>query len=119
MPRPAEFWPSSNAPPGMTLALTPTAEYFVMTVFAGSLTPGGAVSMSGVPLGWLTSVHCMSNAHSMVRPATTDLSIATMSTAVQASETLSVTTMQTMAIDARDLTEGVDMAVPGFDAIDR
>ena len=54
------------------------------TVFAGRPAAFGAVRVSTVPFGWLTSVHFMSNAHSMVRPAITLLSAAIMSTAVQA-----------------------------------
>ena len=55
-----------------------------MTFLSGRPVAFGAVSVSTVPLGWLTSVHFMSNAHSMVRPAMTLLSVAIMSTAVQA-----------------------------------
>lgn len=69
----------------MMPALIPTTGYFVTTVLAGRPVDLGALRVSGVPFGWLTSVHFISKAHSMVRPATTLLSAAIMSTAVQAS----------------------------------
>ena len=68
----------------MMPALTPTTGYRVVTVLSGRPVALGALSVSVVPVGWLTSVHFMSNAHSMVRPAITLLSAAMRSTAVQA-----------------------------------
>ena len=88
-------------PPGITAALMPTSAYFVATVDAGRLRTGGADSVIEVPFGKLTSVHCMSNAHSIVRPAMTDLSFATMSTAVQARGALIVAAMQATATAVR------------------
>ena len=73
------------APPGMISALMPTTACVVTTFTGGRPSSAGAVKVSSVPLGWLLSVHFMSNAHSMVRPAMTVLSAAMMSTAVQAS----------------------------------
>ena len=51
----------------------------------------------------------MSNAHSIVRPAMTDLSFATMSTAVQASGALIVAAMQATATVVRVKSEARDM----------
>jgi hypothetical protein len=63
----------------MTPALTPTTGYFVATRTSGRSRSFGAESVSSVPFGWLTSVHFMSKAHSMVLPAMTELSAATLS----------------------------------------
>ena len=84
----------------MIAGLTPTTAYLLATFVVGRLRLGGALMATVVPLGRLTSVHCMSNAHSMVRPAITDLSAATRLTAVQASDPLQVATTQTPATKA-------------------
>ena len=103
MPRPAEFWPSSKVSPGMIAGLMPATAYFEVTVTAGSLRAAVAVMVSGVPLGRLTRVHCISNAHSMVRPVITVESAATMSTAVQAMAALKVAATEIAATIALNM----------------
>jgi len=63
---------------------TPTTGYCVSISTAGRPSALGAASVSFTPFGRLMSVHFMSTAHSIIRPAMTVLSAARRSTAVQA-----------------------------------
>jgi hypothetical protein len=85
MARPASFCPSKNAgEPSKIPGEIPTKAYLLDRFVAGSFIEAGAVNGMFVPLGFAINSHFMSNAHSMVLPATTAPSFAMTFTAVQA-----------------------------------
>jgi hypothetical protein len=85
MAMPASFCPSRYAGgPAKTPGAIATKAYLLDRLVAGSFSDAGALREIGVPLGFTVSCHLISKAHSIVLPATTDPSFATILTAVHA-----------------------------------